>query len=56
MNADRLLRRLSILENAHAEQDLVTISHQWLNEDGTPASAKIERRIPRNRIKSLMDG
>jgi len=52
MKADSLSRRLSALED-DPEQDMVTVSHQWLNEDGTPASDRIERRIPRSRMFKL---
>jgi hypothetical protein len=52
MKADSLSRRLSALED-DPEQDMVTVAHQWLNEDGTPASDRIERRIPRSRMFKL---
>jgi hypothetical protein len=49
MKADNLSRRLVKLED-DPERDMVTVAHQWLNEDGTPAGEMIERRIPRNRM------
>jgi hypothetical protein len=52
MKADSLSRRLSALED-DPEKDMVTVAHQWLNEDGTPASDRIERRIPRSRMFKL---
>jgi hypothetical protein len=48
MKADNLSRRLAKLED-DPERDMVTVTHQWLNEDGTPAGEMIERQIPRSR-------
>jgi hypothetical protein len=31
------------------EEDLVLVGHQWLHEDGTPASEYIEHWIPNSR-------
>jgi hypothetical protein len=52
MKADNLSRRLAKLED-DPERDMVTVTHQWLNEDGSPASEMIERRIPRNRMSKF---
>jgi hypothetical protein len=49
MKADSFSRRLATLEDDPG-QDMVTVAHRWLNEDGTPASDWIERRIPRSRM------
>lgn len=54
LKADRLSRRLSALED-DPEQDMVAVAHRWLNEDGTPASDWIVRRVPRSRIQNLME-
>jgi len=43
MKADNLSRRLAKLED-DPEQDMVTVTHQWLNEDGTPAGETISFR------------
>jgi len=50
MKADSLSRRLAKLEDDPGKEDLVTVAHRWLNEDGTPAGPVIERRIPRSRM------
>ena len=47
-----LSRRLAKLED-DPEQDMVTVTHQWLNEDGTPAGEMIEHRIPRSRMSKF---
>jgi hypothetical protein len=52
MKAGNIFRRLAALEGISV-QDMVTVTHQWLNEDGTPAGELIERRVPRSRIQSL---
>jgi hypothetical protein len=52
MKAGNIFRRLAALEGI-SEQDMGTVTHQWLNEDGTPAGELIERRVPRSRIQSL---
>jgi hypothetical protein len=53
MKADSLSRRLAKLEDDPGQEDLVTVAHRWLNEDCTPASDWIERRIPRSRMFKL---
>jgi tRNA A37 N6-isopentenylltransferase MiaA len=53
LKLDNLARRLATLENRQAREELVPFSFQWLNEDGTPASERIERRIPRSRMFEL---
>jgi hypothetical protein len=45
MKSDSLSRRLAALEE-DPEQDMVTVAYQWLQEDGTPAGERIERRVP----------
>jgi hypothetical protein len=52
MKADNLSRRLAKLED-DPEEDMVTVTHQWLNEDGTPAGEMIEHRIPRSRMSKF---
>jgi len=52
MKADSLSRRLAALED-DPEQDTVLVAHRWVNEDNTPASDWIERRVPRSRIQTL---
>ena len=53
MKADNISRRLALLEGNLEQEDMITVAHQWLNEDGTPASKKIERLIPRGRMFKL---
>lgn len=53
MNADSLSRRLARLEGSLEQEDMVVVAHRWLNENGTPASDWIERRIPRSRMFKL---
>jgi hypothetical protein len=49
MKADSLSRRLAVLED-DLDQDMVTVAYQWLQEDGTSAGERIERRIPRSHM------
>jgi hypothetical protein len=46
-------RRLAVLEGKPERDDLILTSHQWFNEDGTPAGEKVERWVPRSRIQPL---
>jgi len=52
MKADSLSKRLAALEDGDG-RDTVTFAYQWLNDDGTPASKRIERQVPRSRIKLM---
>jgi hypothetical protein len=49
LKLDNLASRLATLEYRQAREELVPFSFQWLNEDGTPASERIERLVPRSR-------
>ena len=60
MRTNGLNRRLTALEGSTEQEDLVKISFQWIRKnlnDGTctPTSEKIERWVPRNRIKHLTE-
>jgi hypothetical protein len=48
-----LEKRLAVLEGSPERNDLILTSHQWFNEDGTPAGERVERLVPRSRIKPL---
>lgn len=47
-------RRLALLEgDSKQAEDMVKVSYQWLNEDGTPSGPEIERTVPRSQTLSL---
>jgi hypothetical protein len=53
MSLTGLDRRLAALEGNKECDDLILTSHQWFNEDGTPAGELIERWVPCSRIQPL---
>jgi hypothetical protein len=46
MRTSNLRKRIETLESrSQAKEELVPVSVQWLNEDGSPAGPRIERMV-----------
>jgi hypothetical protein len=56
MSISNLQKRIGTLEcRSQAKDELVPFSFQWLNEDGTPAGPLVRRKVPKMRLRALVD-